>query len=176
MDAKEIEEIVERRVDSKLLSLRNKKNTWVKVLTLGVALLAAGFVLGLIVCENPANAAEEVPQSAIIYAIGVLDFKGDPADFTKTGLPRVRAIARVLGIGLSAAERTAAWEMYKTPEIVHEPVVKYVTECPVVRATSQCSFLVPSAATILSKNYASWSTEARDLRSALSPIVSCLSQ
>lgn len=54
---KNLNDEIEKIVDSKLLSMRNRKGTWPKVLFMGLILLAAGFAIGTVLCSNQAKAS-----------------------------------------------------------------------------------------------------------------------
>lgn len=89
----------------------------------GIPVVVA-FVLGALACHfgGPAAAAEPPPiETRIVHAIGVLD--GNAEAFTKSGKPRVKAIERLLGTDISAAQRDAGWKAYRAGE---KPA-----ECPV---------------------------------------------
>lgn len=66
---------------------------------------------------QPVQAAGTVPTDVIESAIDVLQHQGDPAALTKAGKPRVKALEAILGEDISAAERDAAWKLYKTPKV-----------------------------------------------------------
>ena len=85
-------------------------------------IIAAAFVLADAVVAAPTKAEKTV------HAIAIID--GNPAAFTKSGKPRVKALESVLGFGISAADRDAAWKVYREPPApltVNAPVeIRYV--------------------------------------------------
>ena len=85
-------------------------------------IIAAAFVLADAVVATPTKAEKTV------HAIAIID--GNPAAFTKSGKPRVKALESVLGFDISAADRDAAWKVYQEPSApvtVNAPVeIRYV--------------------------------------------------
>ncbi len=55
---------------------------------------------------------EDSRGDAITDAINTLVGLADPADFGKDGTPKVRAVEKILGYDISAAERDAAWDNF----------------------------------------------------------------
>lgn len=81
----------------------------------GALALAVGILVAAPFADR-AHAAGTVPAQSIEAAIGILEFRGDKAAYTKSGKPRVRALEAVLGADISAAERDAAWKSFKAPK------------------------------------------------------------
>jgi hypothetical protein len=72
---------------------------------------------------TPANEAPVEPEEAtaedtrgadILAAVSTVVEEGIPANFGKDGTPKVKAVEKVLGYDISAAERDVAWE------VIHE--------------------------------------------------------
>ena len=84
--------------------------------------LAVAFAFAALTFSSTVDAAGTVASDVIEDAIGILEFKGDQAQYTKAGKPRVKALESILGADISAAERDAAWKLYKTPKVEAVPV------------------------------------------------------
>ena len=70
------------------------------------------------------NEVEPAEVKSVDWAISTLIDAGRASDFTKSGKPRVRAIEKLLGYDITAAQRNAAWARIKAasvPEPEPEP-------------------------------------------------------
>lgn len=82
------------------------------------AVIAVGVLLAAAV--STATAAPKRPgvtPELIGGAIAILDFNRDDAQWTKGGKPRVDAIENILNADISAAERDAAWDAWRSPPV-----------------------------------------------------------
>lgn len=128
--------------------------------------LAIGFAIGLLAGVYAPGALADGPslKERLVHAIGVID--GNPADFTKSGKPRVKSLERVLGLDISAADRDQAWKTYKNPAPAACPIVEAST-CPSVdpelQAKLDASLAALAAEQLKSRDLA---TSLREARSA----------
>ena len=63
---------------------------------------------------EPEETATETRGADILAAVSAVVEEGIPDNFGKDGTPKVKAVEKVLGYDISAAERDAAWE------VIHE--------------------------------------------------------
>lgn len=57
--------------------------------------------------------AEDTRELAIVKAIKTLVEEADPSHFGKDGTPKVRAVEKILGYDITAAERDSAWDTFQ---------------------------------------------------------------